>query len=112
MSLRVDGQALHDKVNEVAKGFLFLRPVVRPKIFKHPLALLAQVHAKQVLQPAFVQRVAFHVKKEVALVGRGQAVKAREARSVGLQRLVNALPGLALTQLQPRLVAQALEGFG
>ena len=63
MSLRVDGQALHDKVNEVAKGFLFLRPVVRPKIFKHPLALLAQVHAKQVLQPAFVQRVAFHVKK-------------------------------------------------
>ena len=53
-----------------------------------------------------------HVKKEVALVGWGQAVKAREARSVGLQRLVNALPGLALTQLQPRLVAQALKGYG
>ena len=84
VQVRVALHPIVDKVHECFEGRPLLAPVVGPEGAKLGLALLDETRAEEVLEPAFLERIAFHVEEHIALVGPRQTEEA--AMSVGIER--------------------------
>ncbi len=107
-------QPRHDVIDEGLEGQLLFAAVMRPERHEALVAVIDDVQSEQVLQPAFLQRIAFHVEEHVARVGLRHAFKAAQR---GVVRVFgDAVPMAAAVgpgaQLQRRLRSQLGEDGG
>ena len=105
-------QARGHEVHERFERLPLLGAAVRPERPEAALALVPEDDPEEVLEPAFLQRIALHVEEDVALVRRREARQAAPGLRCRRQDLVPALLRLPLSELKGRLLAEPLERLG
>src|SRR5579863_9374929 len=99
-------QPLHDKIHKRLEGPPLFMSLMRPEVFILCFSILKIVDSEEIFQPAGLQRVPFHVEKEVPFIGFGKTIEPSQPFRIRRKNFKAVFPAMALLSLLPSLTAQ------